>query len=116
MTVKDIFGGELVPNRQPDPNGHYWVGIGTEVEHCMRCMQGVHAKASLCTRHPPAGHPGGPPIVSDETLDKLLAGSLHMEDLDWDRFRALVLELRDFRRAAQHSRQLGQKKALDDEQ
>ena len=38
--VRDIFGGVLNDARQ-SRNGHFWVGVGTAVEHCMTCRLGA---------------------------------------------------------------------------
>lgn len=50
--IKDVFGGAIEGARQPDAAGHYWVGIGTAAEHCMRCMLMPRAAAATCPGTP----------------------------------------------------------------
>lgn len=62
--MKDIFGGE-VDYKQQRQNGHFWVGMGTPVEHCMQCRRGPtkewcvgHANC-VCGRHLDEHQDGG---------------------------------------------------------
>lgn len=53
----DIFGGKVdVPDDVRRKGGHYWVGIGTKVEHCTSCRSGptdapcLGSASTLCGR------------------------------------------------------------------
>ncbi len=103
MSGRDIFGGQLDPSKQPDPEtGHFLVAIGTDLCHCMRCMIGEKYLAEKCPLHPPVGHPGGPTgrdVVSDRQLMELANGSLAFEDFDRPHQLAIVHELLNLRRS-----------------
>lgn len=45
--MNDIFGGVVDEARQRQ-NGHYWVGLGTDQEHCTLCRRGP--TADPCTK------------------------------------------------------------------
>lgn len=49
--LKDIFGGVLDDARQ-HRNGHFFVGVGTDDEHCMTCRRSPETAVNPCPGPP----------------------------------------------------------------
>lgn len=96
--VKDVFGGNYADEARRRLGGHYWVGIGTSIEHCMSCRRGP-------TDAPPCD---GPPYcaICGEHLDSHYSGSQSqaetflaaakpvLDDMMYERMRRTMLEKR----------------------
>jgi hypothetical protein len=95
--VKDVFGGEDTNEARRKIGGHYWVGIGTSVEHRMTCRRGPTDEpcdgipyCEVCGKHLDEHHSDN----QSQTETFLAAAKLVLDDTAYERLRKTMLEER----------------------